>query len=503
MGSRFQSIMGFRLSPFGGGAGVAGPAGATDNALARFDGATGQVIQNSVVILDDTGNISGLGTLGSGAITSTGLLQVTLAGNTADFKNTTDSSSVQVAIFEGDRATMADNDEAYITLRLSNDGGTQTEVARITWAVPDVNVGTSVDGRLDFSVMTAGSLAKELQLSGADLSPSASDGLALGTASLPFSDIFLATGAVIDFGNANVVLTHSSGIWTMGTGEMRITTVGTNTASVVTVGGTQSLTNKTINGNTITSGTGVLTLGAGKTLTISNTLTLAGTDSTVMTFPTTTATIARTDAANTFTGASTASAWVLTSPTITTKISPTSDDGAPLGDTTHNFSDLFLASGAVVNFANSNVVITHSSGILTMGTGELRISTPGTNTASVPTLGATQTFTNKYITPQLQSVADAGGTFTPVAITNDMCIATALSQATTIAAPTGSPVQGEKLIIRLKDNGTARALTWNAIFRAVGVTLPTTTVLSKTHYIGCIYNSTDTKWDAIAVVVEA
>lgn len=45
-----------------------------------------------------------------------------------------------------------------------------------------------------------------------------------------------------------------------------------------------------------------LTVANGKTLTASNTLTLAGTDSTTMTFPTTTATIARTDATNTFTG---------------------------------------------------------------------------------------------------------------------------------------------------------------------------------------------------------
>jgi hypothetical protein len=57
-----------------------------------------------------------------------------------------------------------------------------------------------------------------------------------------------------------------------------------------------------LNGNTITTGTGVLTLAAGKTLTASNTLTLAGTDATTQTFPTTSATIARTDAAQTFTG---------------------------------------------------------------------------------------------------------------------------------------------------------------------------------------------------------
>jgi hypothetical protein len=42
-----------------------------------------------------------------------------------------------------------------------------------------------------------------------------------------------------------------------------------------------------------------------KTLTVNNSLTLAGTDATVITFPATNATIARTDAAQTFTGAQT------------------------------------------------------------------------------------------------------------------------------------------------------------------------------------------------------
>ena len=73
-----------------------------------------------------------------------------------------------------------------------------------------------------------------------------------------------------------------------------------------------------INGLTITSSTGVLTVANGKTLTvnksltfagndgktltINNSLVLAGTDSTTMTFPSTSATIARTDGAQTFTG---------------------------------------------------------------------------------------------------------------------------------------------------------------------------------------------------------
>jgi hypothetical protein len=54
---------------------VDGPASSTDNAVARFDGTDGKTIQNSVVIIaDTTGNMSGVGTLGVGAITTSGAL---------------------------------------------------------------------------------------------------------------------------------------------------------------------------------------------------------------------------------------------------------------------------------------------------------------------------------------------------------------------------------------------------------------------------------------------
>lgn len=85
----------------------------------------------------------------------------------------------------------------------------------------------------------------------------------------------------------------------------------------------------------------------------------------------------------------------------------------------------------------------------------------------------------------------------------DLGVITAQAAALTIASPTGTPIQGQKLIFRIKDNGTARGITWNAIFRVIGTTLPTTTTINKTTYVGCIYNSTDTKWDVVVVNTEA
>jgi hypothetical protein len=72
-----------------------------------------------------------------------------------------------------------------------------------------------------------------------------------------------------------------------------------------------------------------------------------------------------------------------------------------------------------------------------------------------------------------------------------------------LANPTGAFSEGQSLIIRIKDDGTARDITYGSDYRAIGVTLPTTTVLSKTTYLGIIYNDTDTKWDVVGVTTEA
>lgn len=57
------------------------------------------------------------------------------------------------------------------------------------------------------------------------------------------------------------------------------------TGTLATLAGSEALTNKTYNGNTLTAGTFTLTGSASKTLTFQNSLTLAGTDGTTMTFP--------------------------------------------------------------------------------------------------------------------------------------------------------------------------------------------------------------------------
>ena len=104
------------------------------------------------------------------------------------------------------------------------------------------------------------------------------------------------------------------------------------------------------------------------------------------------------------------------------------------------------------------------------------------------------------------------------ATTYDTYTFNALGTALTFNAST-SATNGDKIIIRITDDGTARALTWTGVaenprttagaFRPIGLSLPTTTVVNKTLYIGCVYNSDITTshpvatWDAIAYTIEA
>jgi len=178
------------------------------------------------------------------------------------------------------------------------------------------------------------------------------------------------------------------------------------------------------------------------------------------------------------------------------EIAPSTNDGAALGDATHNFSDLFLATGAVINYANGNVAITHSSAILTMGTGEFRITTPGTNAASVPTLGSTSTFTNKTLTspaintPTINSGAALGATSTEIDQFNDVSayqesiiaagaitvtkkysgLALVGAGAVTLAVPGASMLGQTKTIEMTADNGDVTLALTNVVGQSSGTT---------------------------------
>lgn len=60
-------------------------------------------------------------------------------------------------------------------------------------------------------------------------------------------------------------------------------------------------------------------------------------------------------------------------------------------------------------------------------------------------------------------------------------------------------LDGQSLMLRIKDNGIARAITWGDKYRGIGVTLPNTTSAGKTLYIGAKWNAVDGKFDILSV----
>ena len=156
-------------------------------------------------------------------------------------------------------------------------------------------------------------------------------------------------------------------------------------------------------------------------------------------------------------------------------------------------STTLVGTGATQTLTNKTLTAPVIATIVNTGT----LTLP-TSTDTLVGRATTDTLTNKRINSRVTSAASASS-LTPSVATAEIYAYTALAAGLTINAPTGTPVNGDKLIFRLLDNGTARALTWNATYTVIGVTLPTTTVINKTTYVGCIYNANNTRWDVVAV----
>lgn len=107
--------------------------------------------------------------------------------------------------------------------------------------------------------------------------------------------------------------------------------------------------------------------------------------------------------------------------------------------------------------------------------------------------------TNKRNVRRVTTITSSA-TPTPAGDDTDIFTVTALAAGAVFAAPTGTPIPGQGLIIRIKDNGGAQTLGWNAVYRAGDISLPTTTVAGKYLWLGFIWNDQSSTWDLLSKI---
>ncbi len=218
--------------------------------------------------------------------------------------------------------------------------------------------------------------------------PDASDGAALGTTSLEFSDLFLADGAVINLGaDQDVTLTHvaDTGILLNGSRQLQFGDSGTYIHQ---------------------SADGVLDLVSDTELELNaTTIDING----------------NVEVSGSLTGAGTVQGTTITA---TTAFVPDAADGAALGTTSLEFSDLFLADGAVISLGNDqDVTLTHvaDTGILLNGTSQLQFNDASQNitapSATVLDINATDEIELNATLVDVNANLDVSGTIQGTTIT--------------------------------------------------------------------------------------
>jgi hypothetical protein len=345
-------------------------------------------------------------------------------------------------------------------------------------------------------------------IAGTAIATISSSGLGLGTNSLTLTGSIASTGSRVTKGwFTDLEVTNAIvGSITGNAATVSSANEATDTSCFplfITASGTQTLATKNntgftynsntndlgitkINGLTMTASTGTFTLTNAKTLAVTNTLTLSGTDSTTMTFPTTTATIARTDAGQTFTGVNN-----FTSPDTTTSITTsTTSFTAWAGATTLLTIGGTGASASL--FAPSTLDTTSST------TGAIRTS-GGISAAKALNIGTNATVAGAII--NTNNAITASGNAATVPVTASMNTVTNNSAATlTITLTTSGAVDRQKCIVNVLDfSAVAQTITWVNTENST-VTAPTTSNGSTTLplTVGFMYNNATSKWRCVA-----
>jgi len=152
----------------------------------------------------------------------------------------------------------------------------------------------------------------------------------------------------------------------------------------------------------------------------------------------------------------------------------------------------------VANGGTGAATLTANNVVLGNGTSAVQFVAPGTSGNALISNGTTWASAAVSNLPRVVVIAD-GTSITMNADTTDMATQ-ANTQAVgtlTVNAPSGTPTNGQKLMLRLRSTNV-QTFSWNAIFQGGTFALPTTSSgSSKFDYYGFIYNSTATKWQIV------
>lgn len=261
--------------------------------------------------------------------------------------------------------------------------------------------------------------------------------------------VTLPTTSVVAGGSYTIINKSTGAVTVQSSGANAITILAANTSGVFTALVATPTTAANWNSQYFAD---IVT--SGKSLSVTNTLTLSGTDTTTMTFPTTSATIARTDAAQTFTGVQTLS------------------------------SSPVLSSGAVTVSGTTQTFPTTATTLAGLAIAE--------------TFTATQTASLWNTTPQALSVTTNAAT---ADINHGIQNFTNSSAAgMTITLATTSATDGQLKEIRIYDfSAAAQAITFVNTENST-VTVPTTSNGSTTLPLSVLFqfNGPTSKWRCLA-----
>lgn len=189
---------------------------------------------------------------------------------------------------------------------------------------------------------------------------------------------------------------------------------------------------------------------------------------------------------------------------IDTFLKPSANDGAPVGTAALSFSDLFLASGGVINWNNGNTTLTQSAGTLTnsgitVSTGGIAASAGSSvsprvwYTCNEPAIASTSgndstpSVTEMYVA---EIFVPANSTVTGVALFNGSATGSGNVQVSMYTAA-GAPITAAQ--------SASTAISGTDAYQLVPFAAPWAAVGPATYYVATEYNNTGTRFNTHVV----